>query len=195
MFLDRDIVSVLLISASQKWTDTILELLPHRQFQPVTTVCTAGEARRLLFEKSFDLVLIISPLRDDFGAQLAIEIADNGQSGVLLFVKADLFEQASYKVESHGVLTLAVPCPRMVIMQSVKLLVATRARLRVLENKAISLEAKMEEIRIVNRAKLLLVEQQKMSESEAHRYIEKTAMDTCQKKSAVAQEIIRTYGA
>ncbi|MDO4317678.1 MAG: ANTAR domain-containing protein [Lachnospiraceae bacterium] len=193
MFYDRDIVSVLLISASQKMTDTILELLPHRQFQPVTTVSTAGEARRLLVEQSFDLVLIISPLRDDFGVQLAVEVADNGQSGVLLFVKADLFEQASYKVESHGVLTLAVPCQRTAILQSVKLLVATRARLKVLENRAISLEAKMEEIRIVNRAKLLLIERLKMSEAEAHRYIEKNAMDTCQKRSAVAQGIIRTY--
>ena len=143
MFYDWDIVSVLLISASQKMTDTILELLPHRQFQPVTTVSTAGEARRLLVEQSFDLVLIISPLRDDFGVQLAAEVADNGQSGVLLFVKADLFEQASYKVESHGVLTLAVPCQRTAILQSVKLLVATRARLKILENKAISLEAKI----------------------------------------------------
>ena len=51
----------------------------------------------------------------------------------------------------------------------------------------------MEDIRLVNRAKLLLIEQLKMSESEAHRYIEKRAMDTCVKRRKVAEDIIKTY--
>ena len=52
----------------------------------------------------------------------------------------------------------------------------------------------MEEIRLVNRAKLLLVECLKMSEAEAHRYIEKTAMDRCVRRREIAENIIRTYG-
>ena len=55
------------------------------------------------------------------------------------------------------------------------------------------MEEKMEEIRLVNRAKLLLMEHMKMSEPEAHRYIEKQAMDRCISKATVAQNIINTY--
>ena len=51
----------------------------------------------------------------------------------------------------------------------------------------------MEDLKIINRAKLLLVQQLKMTEAEAHRYIEKQAMDTCRKRRAIAENIIRAY--
>ena len=51
----------------------------------------------------------------------------------------------------------------------------------------------MEEIRIVNRAKWILIRELKLDEPEAHRYIEKQAMDRCISKRIVAEEIIKTY--
>ena len=51
----------------------------------------------------------------------------------------------------------------------------------------------MEEIRIVNRAKMLLMQNKEMSEQEAHRFLEKQAMDRSMKRIAVADEIIKTY--
>ena len=51
----------------------------------------------------------------------------------------------------------------------------------------------MEEIRIVNRAKWLLISEIKMDEPNAHRYIEKQAMDRCVSKRVIAEEIIQTY--
>ena len=42
-----------------------------------------------------------------------------------------------------------------------------------METKSASLEEKMKEIRTVNRAKWILIEQLKMTEPDAHRYIEK----------------------
>ena len=49
----------------------------------------------------------------------------------------------------------------------------------------------MEEIRIVNRAKWILISELKLDEPEAHRYIEKQAMDRCISKRIVAEEIIK----
>ena len=51
----------------------------------------------------------------------------------------------------------------------------------------------MEEIRQVNRAKWLLIEQLKMTETDAHRYIEKQAMDRCVSRREIAMGIIKTY--
>ena len=68
-----------------------------------------------------------------------------------------------------------------------------RERLRKSEKKALSIEEKMEEIRIVNRAKWILIRELKLDEPEAHRYIEKQAMDRCISKRIVAEEIIKTY--
>ncbi|MBS7337493.1 MAG: ANTAR domain-containing protein [Thermoguttaceae bacterium] len=49
-------------------------------------------------------------------------------------------------------------------------------------------------MRIVNHAKLLLIEQLKMTEAEAHRYIEKQAMDRCVTRRVIAEGIIATRG-
>ena len=51
----------------------------------------------------------------------------------------------------------------------------------------------MEEIRLVNRAKWLLISELKMDEAAAHRYIEKQAMDRCTSKSEIARGVIRMY--
>lgn len=51
----------------------------------------------------------------------------------------------------------------------------------------------MEEIRLVHRAKWLLINELKMEEPQAHRYIEKQAMDLCTSKRQVAEDIIRAY--
>ena len=70
---------------------------------------------------------------------------------------------------------------------------AARERLRKMKTMSLSVEEKMEEIRLVNRAKWLLIEQLKMTESDAHRYIEKQAMDRCVSRREIAQNIIRIY--
>ena len=51
----------------------------------------------------------------------------------------------------------------------------------------------MEEIKLIGRAKLLLITKLSFTEEEAHKYIEKQAMDRCVKKSVIAYDIIKTY--
>ncbi|MGN0660120.1 MAG: ANTAR domain-containing response regulator [Oscillospiraceae bacterium] len=186
-------MSVLIVSSSQKATEYLIDLLPQNQFSPISAVSSAGEAKRLLIDKRFDIVIINSPLPDDFGIQLSIEIAENNTSGVVLFVKNDIFEQVAYKVEGYGVFTVGRPSSKQIILQAIKLMVAVRAKILFFENKASSLKEKMEEIRLVNRAKLVLMQNLNMTEQDAHRYIEKTAMDTCSKRRTIAENIIKTY--
>ena len=193
MYRDKSALSVLIVSSSVKAEEYLRDILDTAQFSPVVTASGAGEAKRMQLENHYDLVLINAPLADDFGTELAIEIAEDSASGVILFVKNELFEQVSYKAEDYGVLTVAKPGSRQGIYQAIKLLVATRRRIKTFESKAVTLEAKMKEIRLVNRAKWLLIERFKMSEAEAHKYIEKTAMDNCVKRGEIAENIIRTY--
>ena len=51
----------------------------------------------------------------------------------------------------------------------------------------------MAEIRLVNKAKWILISELKMNEPDAHHYIEKQAMDRCITKQTIAEEIIQTY--
>lgn len=194
MMREKSQMRALIVSGSPKVTQYLTELLPADQFSSVTSVSSAGEAKRMLIDMPFDIVIINTPLTDDFGIQLALDLSEeNTTTCVLLFVKTELYEQVSYKVEDYGILTLARPNNRQTILQAIHLMVATRAKLRALEQKATTLKSKMEEIRLVNRAKLLLMQRLRMSESEAHRYIEKAAMDACVKRREIAKSIIRTY--
>ena len=51
----------------------------------------------------------------------------------------------------------------------------------------------MAEIRLVNKAKWILISKLEMNEPDAHRYIEKQAMDRCITKQIIPEEIIKTY--
>ena len=62
-----------------------------------------------------------------------------------------------------------------------------------LEDENNKLQKKIEEIRIVDRAKLVLVQVLSMTEPQAHRYIEKQAMDMRQSRTTVAENILKTY--
>ena len=186
--------SVMIVSTTDKALGFFQKILPKDQFYPLTWVHSAGEAQRELVNKSVDIVVINAPLTDEMGTELAIELAHSNSCGVMMMVKNDVYEQVSYKVEEYGVLTLPRPCTAQQAFQTMKLLLATKQRLKALEQKTASLEEKMKEIRLVNRAKGLLMDNLKFTEQEAHRYIEKAAMDNCKKKSEIAQNIINTYG-
>ena len=63
--------SVLIVSGTQKGAAYIAELLSPREFAPMTTALSGGDARRLLLRRSYDLVVINTPLPDEFGHELA----------------------------------------------------------------------------------------------------------------------------
>ena len=66
--------------------------------------------------------------------------------------------------------------------------------MRRLEKRSVSLEDKMAEIRLINRAKWLLISNRGMSEPDAHRFIEKQAMDRSMTRRQIADEIIHAHG-
>ena len=185
--------SVLLVSSSPKFNESMLALLPESRFYPVTAVSDVSSARRRLLENKYDIVIINAPLPDDFGTRLALYICENSGAGVLLLVKAEHYPDINGRVSPFGVLVLPKPASSQTVSQSLQLLCGTRERLRRMEQKTASIEEKMGEIRIINRAKLLLMEQLKMTEKEAHRFIEKQAMDRCVTRITIAQSILSTY--
>lgn len=185
--------SVLIVTASDNFTNSLRPLLPVTDYWPVTTVHSVSEAQRRCVDNAFDIVLINAPLPDDFGMRLAIDLCASSGAGVLLLVKNELFSDIYAKVVTHGVITLSKPTNAVMITQSLRILCATRERLRHMEEKQTSVEEKIEEIRLVNRAKWLLIECLDMTEPDAHRYIEKQAMDLRLSRREVALNIIRTY--
>lgn len=186
----QTVYSVLTVSANEKFNISLRSLLGESRFSPVKTVPSISAARREMLSRSYDLVMINSPLPDGNGTELAIDVCSQSSAGVMMFIKNDMFDDISAFLTQYGVLTVPVPTSVSVINQSLRLLCSTRERMKRVEQKTAKLEEKMEEIRIVNRAKWALIDRYKMNEATAQRFIEKTAMDECITKRAVAERII-----
>ena len=188
------IYRVLIAGANDRTFDSLRELLPPDSYEPPLRAGSAGEVKRMLLETDVDLVILNAPLRDEFGTQLALNLAQDNLC-VLMLVPAESFDAVCYKVEDEGILTLSKPVSRNGLLGAIKLLTAMRGKLRKLDRQNQALQEKMQDIRTVNRAKWLLIEIKRMTENEAHYYIEKQAMDMRLSRREVAENIIRTYDA
>lgn len=187
------VYSVLIVSDTEKFTSSLSSLLPENTFDPVVRVSDAAMAKRAMLEREFDVVLINGTRADDRATKLAIDVCSERNSVALLFVRRELYAEIYAKVTDFGVLTLPLPSSPQMVTQALDWVRATRERMRKYEKTAYTVQQKMEEIRAVNRAKWLLIDVLKMTESDAHRYIEKQAMDRCVSKLEVAKGIINTY--
>lgn len=185
--------SVLAASSSESFNTALTSLLPESGFSPVHMAGSISTAQQLLSQRDFDFVIVNCPLTDDPGICFAIDACRTKGTVVLLLVKSEIHMGVYDKVMPHGVFTLPKPTSRQALAQALGWMASARERLRGIEKKSLSIEEKMEEIRLVNRAKWLLISELKMDEPHAHRYIEKQAMDFCITKRQVAENIIGTY--
>ena len=193
MSLQERVYSVLVVSAAEKLNTALAALLPEAHYSPVQFVTSVGAAKRLWSERSFDFVIINSPLPDDAGARFAIDAGSGAGTVVLLLARAEVHDQLRDRVTDYGVFTLPKPVSTPSMLLALDWMAGMRERLRHLEKKTLSVEEKMEEIRLVNRAKWLLIECLHMTEPEAHRYITRQAMEQRVSKKELAESIIRTY--
>ena len=184
---------VLVAGGNEKLCDLISEILPKNEYEFLLPAKTAGEVRRLTMDRSVDLVILNAPLKDEFGVQLAQDLAENNL-GVLLLTGSDVSEQVSYRVEQSGVITLAKPTTKQSLYITLRALTALRSKLLQMEQKTKALQQKVADIHTVNHAKWLLIRHDSMTENDAHRFIEKQSMDMRLSRREVAESIIRTYG-
>ena len=185
---DDTVHSALIVSASEQF-----ETLIKRSLMDVITVesrKSGAMARRYVLERYYDLVIINAPLPDESGEELALDIVEQCDASVLMVVPQDIFEDVLDRVTEQGIMVMPKPSPKGRIDKSVRFLVATQNKLHKLEAKVVKAEAKLEEMRVVNKAKLVLINKKKMSEDEAHRYIGKLAMDNGISRGRAAERIL-----
>jgi response regulator NasT len=186
--------SALIVTRSEKGLEHITEALRAASVWDIAVSKTCGEARRAALERSFDLVVVNAPLADESGEGFSRQVASEGISQVILLVRAELMEAVSAACEADGVLTVSKPINKSFLWAALKLAAAARNRLRRMQAENDRLRKKIEDIRVIDRAKCLLVSHLGMSEEEAHRHIEKQAMDSRAARRSVAEEILKKYG-
>lgn len=193
MSLKQRIYSVLIVSASESFIGSLANMLPESRYNPQNIVSSITSAKRAVLERTYDFVIINSPISGEDATRFAIDLCSFKNTVVLLLVRSEIYDEIFDKVAEHGVYAIQKPVSRGIMSAALDWMSSTIERLRKTEIRTLSLEEKMEEIRVVNRAKWLLIGELKMSEAQAHRYIEKQAMDRCVTRREVAESIIGVY--
>ena len=185
--------SVLEVSASEKFNGVFAQILSGSRFASVKIAAGCQQAKRLLDAREFDLIIINAPLPDEFGDRFAADAAARTQAAVLLMTRPELYDELLAKMAPQGVFMLSKQTSSAMIRQALDWMITAREMKRGAEKKTLKLSDKMDEIRLVNRAKLLLIEKEAMSEEEAHHWIERSAMNRCVTRRVIADEIIEKY--
>lgn len=183
--------NILIVSGTKAGVQSVRDLLPQDSAQGASFALCAAAAREAL-QKRFDIVIVDTPLPDEFGDALAELVTGRGASGAVLLVE-DGSAEAVQRAEAGGTLVLEKPVSKAIFRQALRLLTAMQNRWYRLNSENEKLQTQMEEIRIVSRAKYILMEYLRMSEQQAHRYIEKQAMDMRASKRSIAERILKTY--
>ena len=121
--------SVLLVSSAQSASQYVADLLNRDEYHPIVNARSGSEARRILSANdTFGLVVINTPLSDEFGHDLACDAARTTLAGVILLVKADRADEIAARVEEDGVFVVQKPTSRPFFFQALKLVSASRRR-------------------------------------------------------------------
>ena len=185
--------SALVVTNSEKSRMLFFEALTIASVSRIDVLASAGEARRTLLDKDYNIVIIDAPLPDESGESLARHIAVKDLSQVILAVNSEHFNAVSAVCQEDGVLVISKPVNKEFFWAVLSLAKSVSSRLKRIRDENAKLKQKIEDIRIIDRAKCLLISYLSLTEQESHRFIEKQAMDLRSTKRAIAEEILKTY--
>ena len=185
---------VLCISAPGRVADFLRSVFEQGIADRFIEASTPEQAWEALETGAFDYILVNSPFAGGDGCRLAVEAAERQpEASVLLFVREEWLEKTAPQVEEQGVFVITKPINKSGFFDALRLVAAARKRLFGLTDENLRLRARIEELRLIDRAKCTLISVLNISEKEAHRTIEKQAMDLRLTKKQVAEHILRTY--
>lgn len=183
---------VLIISSSNRSKELLVDIVKESGSYEIFTADNSFQCREIIKEINFELIIINSPLKDDYGENLSIYINENTNSDIILIVK-DNSESGIYKFEEKGVYVIEKPLNKLMLINIINAYIILRRRYNFVIEENERLKKKINNMTLINRAKLTLIQYLKMSEEESHKYIEKQAMDLRITKVEVAESILKIY--
>ena len=183
---------ILYVSKSEISID-MAQLFKQAGYSLITQVKSGSEARRITGSRDVRVVVINAPLTDEFGHELAAKIDENMFSSVVLLVNPDIFDAVEQKTYGTSIIVLAKTTSKKQFYKALTFLSAQSQKMDKAIEENQRLQAKLEEVKVVSRAKMLLMEKNKMSEEAAHKHIDKTSKDQRRPKVDVAKSIVDMY--
>lgn len=184
---------ILIVSTQKEASSTLYDIIGPLGFSGYEYAASSNEARRKMDVADYDLIIINTPLSDEFGSELVLDIAEKTLSAILILVKSDLKEQVQDKVSLTGAFVIGKPINKQVLLESIPFVLNSKQIISNLREQNKVLKQKMDDVKVIERAKFSLIKYLGLNEKQAHRYIQKQAMDLRVSPRVVADNILRTY--
>lgn len=168
-------------------------LMLQQGYSSVEYAISANEARRKLDFLEPGLILVNAPLQDELGVDFVLDIADKSDAGIVVLSRHEHLEEMQYKLEKIGALVLPKPISRTILIQTARFAAQSRKSIKGLKLQNDDLEKRIQDRKIIEKAKWILVDKMSMTEPQAHRYIQKRAMDLRISQLKVAEEIFNNF--
>ena len=182
--------SVLIVSGSEAFDSSVRRVLAGKRTASVVSCRNAVSARRRCLEEKYDLVVVNCPLPDEFGHDFAMDVSERDNAAVLVAVPAEVYDTVADHVLEHGIGVVIKPVREDQLDRSVRFMGAICVKMLKLEDEIRKANEKTEEMRIVGKAKSLLMRERGMTEDQAHRLIGKEAMDRGVSRGKIAVQIL-----
>ena len=183
----------IVVSKNEKNAQGIKVLLEQEGYTEIEMVASATQAKSCVATNDFNLIFIYTPLEDELGLNLSVYLAQRTQAGVFIALSEKTAVQMQSKLSDYGVVILRKPLTAEILHQSISVWNTLARRINALECENAELKSRLEEIKLIDRAKCVLMQCLAMSEPQAHKYLEKQAMDLRISKKRVAQQVLNTY--
>ena len=164
--------------------------------QPALALVTADgldEAERKLAQLDPALVVWQCDAPGLPALRQCVRLAEGSEAVFLLLVRPGTYEAVWQFVQAAGICVMSWPTPQEVFRQTLRNLLLLKKSLRAMQEKTDQLQSQLQDMKRIQKAKSLLMKHLGMSDADAHRWIEKAAMDRCVKKREIAETIIRMY--
>ncbi|MCM1299725.1 MAG: ANTAR domain-containing protein [Firmicutes bacterium] len=182
---------ILIAGKTKQVCESIASLLSEEEYS--TFSLTDGIRMRSIDAEDFDTIIISTPLEDEFGLDLAAELHGKTSASLIVLTKGELAEEVQAKIRFTGAFVIGRPCSKASLIQAIKFAEVAGESLKRLTEEKIRLEQQIEDIKLINKAKTCLMEYLKLTEEQAHRQIQKQAMDLRKTQKQVAQDILIMY--
>lgn len=157
------------------------------------SVTDGGNLRELCAGNNYDVVIMVLPFENEFGADAASAVNRSCGSCQVIFTPSKVYDEVCTKLSDTGAVILPKSSPRELAVNSIRCAAVNKRKLDELRSENKTLKDMVNEMKLVNRAKCVLIEYLKISEKEAHRQIQKRAMDQRITLTEVAADILKTY--
>jgi two-component system, response regulator PdtaR len=168
----------------------LVEMLREEGYDVVGEAADGEQAVTLAAELRPDLVILDVKMPKLDGIDAASKITGDRIAPVVIltaFSQRDLVMRAR---DAGTMAYLVKPFAKRDLVPAVELAVSRFAELQALESEVANLNDRLETRKVIDRAKGLLMSEQSLSEPEAFRWIQRTAMDRRSTMKAVAEAVI-----